>query len=429
MNNLAIALFCAFIILFLIQVPLLVAFISKIRRQISATQQQVTQDDYCLARDSLPSATVILCLRGADPFLSNCLQGLVSQDYPNYQVQIIVDSQEDPASDVVTKTLGDLAQKHFKVSPLNVRYQTCSLKCSALIQAVSSLDDDCEVVALIDSDTVPHSTWLRELVLPLANRKIGFTVGNRWYVPIQNSLGSLVRYIWNISAVLQMNFYTIPWGGCLAFRKERLQQLRLLERWQHTLCEDVILHSAMREQGLEIKFIPSLMMVNREGCQLPDFIRWISRQMLLVKLYHSSWGAIVSYGLLSSLVLSLQSALLVFSAATFQWHMLAWSLGGLVFYAVALVAGICFIDKEIRLLLALRGEQIPVLSLLMIAKIFLALPVAQFAFAISIILAMQVKTVEWRGIFYKIIGPWNIRLVKYYPYSSLGAKANPNTSL
>jgi cellulose synthase/poly-beta-1,6-N-acetylglucosamine synthase-like glycosyltransferase len=428
MNNLAIVLFWAFIILFLIQLPLLVAFVSKIRKQMSVAQQAI-QDAHSLTEDCLPNATVILCLRGADPFLSNCLQGLVSQDYPNYQVRIIVDSQEDPASGVVAKALCSLQQKHVKVSPLSVRYQTCSLKCSALIQAASSLDDDCEVVALIDSDTVPHRTWLRELVLPLADRKIGLTAGNRWYVPSRNQWGSLVRYLWNISAVLQMNFYTIPWGGSLAFRKERLQQIRLLERWQHTLSEDVILHSAMREQGLKVKFIPSLIMVNREGCQLSDFIRWIGRQMIMVKLYHSSWWAIVSYGLFSSLILSLQSALLLFSIATFQWHMLAWTLGGLAIYAIALVSCICLLDSEIRRLLALRGEQIPLLSFSIIAKIFLALPVTQFAFATSIVLAMKIKTVEWRGIFYKIIGPWNIRLVKYYPYSSIGAKANPNTSL
>ncbi len=426
MNNLAIILFYAFLVLFLIQIPLLVVFVSKIRKHLSAAKQAI-QDN--LTEGSMPIATVILCLRGADPFLSHCIRGLINQDYPNYKVRIIVDSQEDPALEVVSKAFDNLVPDYVKISPLNLRYQTCSLKCSALIQAASSLDDDCEVVALIDSDTVPHSTWLRELVLPLADHKIGLTAGNRWYVPAENQWGSLVRYLWNVSAVLQMNFYTIPWGGSLAFRKERFQQARLLERWQHTLSEDVILHSAMREQGLEVKFIPSLMMVNREGCKLSDFIRWISRQMVIVKLYHSSWWAIVGYGLFSSLVLSLQSALLLFSMATFQWHMLAWSVSGLAIYAVGLVTSICFLDREIRLLLALRGERIPRLSLSIIAKIFLALPIAQFAFATSLVLAMKIKTVEWRGIFYKVIGPWNIQLVKYYPYRSLSAKANPNTSL
>jgi cellulose synthase/poly-beta-1,6-N-acetylglucosamine synthase-like glycosyltransferase len=428
MNELAIALFCTFLILLLIQIPFLVTFVATIRKHLSDVQR-VTQEANDLSQDLLPRTTVILCLRGADPFLSNCLQGLVSQNYPNYQVRIVVDSQEDPALDVVAKALDNLDRKHVKISSLNFKYQTCSLKCSALIQAVSSLDDDCEVVALIDSDTVPHPTWLRELVVPLTDRKIGLTAGNRWYVPIKNQWGSLVRYLWNISAVLQMHFYAIPWGGSLAFRKERFQQLRLLERWQHTLSEDVILHSAMRELGLEIKFVPSLMMINREGCKLSDFIRWISRQLLMVKLYHSSWWEIVGYGVFSSLILVLLSILLLFSAATFQWHVLAWAVSGLAIYAIGLVSCICFLDREVRLLLAVRSEQIPILSLSTIAKIFLALPVAQFAFATSIILAMKIKTVEWRGIFYKIISPWNIRLVQYHPHRSLGAKVDTNISL
>jgi cellulose synthase/poly-beta-1,6-N-acetylglucosamine synthase-like glycosyltransferase len=426
-NEFAIALFYISIGLLLSQFPLLISFISAIRQHQAAVQ--IVQSAHTLTEETLPDTTVILSLRGSDPFLSNCLTGLFDQDYPNYQVQIIVDSPEDPALDVVTQALDSSAQKHVKVSTLNVKYHTCSLKCSALIQAVSLLDQNCEVVALIDSDTVPHSTWLRELVAPLADRKIGLTAGNRWYVPIRGRWGSLVRYLWNISAVLQMHFYNIPWGGSLAFRKERFQQIRLLERWQHTLSEDVILHSAMRDQGLEIKFIPSLLMVNRETCELPDFIRWISRQLLMVKLYHSSWWAIVSHGLFSSLILILLSALLLFAIVTFQWQILAWTASGLVTYAVGLVLCIYYLEREVRYVIALRGENIPTFSLTTIARIILALPIAQFAFMISIISAIQIKMVEWRGIFYRVISPWNIRLVKYYPCEALRTKSSTNTSL
>ncbi len=427
MNEFAIALFYISIGLLLSQFPLLISFISAVRQHQAAVQ--IAQSADALPEEALPNTTVILSLRGSDPFLRSCLTGLFSQDYPNYQVRVIVDSPEDPALDIVTQALDSSGQAHVKVSTLNVKYQTCSLKCSALIQAVSLLDQNCEVVALIDSDTVPHSTWLRELVGPLADRKIGLTAGNRWYVPIKGRWGSSVRYLWNISAVLQMHFYDIPWGGSLAFRKERFQQIQLLERWQHTLSEDVILHSAMRDQGLEIKFIPSLLMVNRETCELPNFIRWISRQLLMVKLYHSSWWAIVSYGLFSSLILILLGVLLLFAIVTFQWQILVWTASGLAVYAVGLVSCICYLDREVRQVVALRGEHIPIFSLATVARILLALPVAQFAFAISIISAIQIKTVEWRGIFYKVISPWNIQLVKYYPCEALGAKGNMNTSL
>src|SRR5438105_2967893 len=44
-----------------------------------------------------PRVAVILCLRGADPSLDACLNGLLHQDFPHYQVQIVVDNRTDSA--------------------------------------------------------------------------------------------------------------------------------------------------------------------------------------------------------------------------------------------------------------------------------------------------------------------------------------------
>src|ERR1043165_3087246 len=52
-----------------------------------------------------PRACVILCLRGTDPFLKDCLTGLLHQDYPAYRARIIIDSETDPAWDVVHQRL------------------------------------------------------------------------------------------------------------------------------------------------------------------------------------------------------------------------------------------------------------------------------------------------------------------------------------
>src|SRR6478609_7234314 len=51
--------------------------------------------------DPLPRAAVLLSVRGADPSLPQCLAGLLDQDYPGYAVRITVDSEEDPAYDLV----------------------------------------------------------------------------------------------------------------------------------------------------------------------------------------------------------------------------------------------------------------------------------------------------------------------------------------
>ena len=44
----------------------------------------------------LPEIAVLLPLRGADPSLEACLKGLLAQDYPTYQIHIVIDSDGRP---------------------------------------------------------------------------------------------------------------------------------------------------------------------------------------------------------------------------------------------------------------------------------------------------------------------------------------------
>jgi cellulose synthase/poly-beta-1,6-N-acetylglucosamine synthase-like glycosyltransferase len=62
------------------------------------------------------------------------------------------------------------------------------------------------VLAVIDADAVPHRWWLRDLVAPLSDPRVGVATGNRWYMPEHANWGSLVRYLWNVGAVVQVWF-------------------------------------------------------------------------------------------------------------------------------------------------------------------------------------------------------------------------------
>ncbi|MDG2470128.1 MAG: glycosyltransferase family 2 protein, partial [Pirellulaceae bacterium] len=43
-----------------------------------------------------PQASVILSLRGKDPFVADTIRNLLQQEYKNYELRIIVDSESDP---------------------------------------------------------------------------------------------------------------------------------------------------------------------------------------------------------------------------------------------------------------------------------------------------------------------------------------------
>ncbi len=66
-----------------------------------------------VGRESPPCAktAVILCLRGSDPFLADCLQGLLHQDYPCYDVRIVIDSPDDPAWGTVEQVVAHAAPR------------------------------------------------------------------------------------------------------------------------------------------------------------------------------------------------------------------------------------------------------------------------------------------------------------------------------
>src|SRR6056297_615398 len=65
-----------------------------------------------------PPVAVILCLRGCDRFLPDCLKGLFNQDYPDYRVHVVVDREDDPAWGVVMQALEESGASGVRVEPL-----------------------------------------------------------------------------------------------------------------------------------------------------------------------------------------------------------------------------------------------------------------------------------------------------------------------
>ena len=176
---------------------------------------------------------------------------------PRTAVRIVVDSREDPAWAIVEEAVNRCQATHVQIASLAERRETCSLKCSSVLQAISELDESFEVVALVDADTIPHRNWLRELVAPLADERVGASTGNRWYMPTQPTWGALVRYIWNSAAIVQMYWYRIPWGGTLAIKTRVFRETDVLEKWGNSFCEDTMLRRVLRPLGLSVAFVPS----------------------------------------------------------------------------------------------------------------------------------------------------------------------------
>jgi cellulose synthase/poly-beta-1,6-N-acetylglucosamine synthase-like glycosyltransferase len=367
-----------------------------------------------------PKAGIILSLRGTDPFLAECITALLHQDYRAYQLYIVVDNVDDPAWQLVQQVLArSSATCPVTVRSLVERRKTCSLKCSALLQAVREIDPDCEVIALIDADTIAHPHWLQQLVAPLADPTIGITNGTRWYTPTGSQIGTLNRYLWNTFAIVSTQMSEIPWGGTLAVKTSLLRQADLVKLWGGALCEDVPLRQLAIEKNLKVKFVPSLIIVNQEECSLPSFVRWAVRQLVLVRLYHPSGWAILWSGLLGGAaaldVMVLSGLALVFQN-TFALSILL--LDFAVIWVGSTIVPFLMIERGVRQLVATWSKPLPPISPL--KRLFLwgwFIP----GYAISawiMVAAMLARAVEWRGITYRMQPKKQVYMEAYFPYKS-----------
>lgn len=365
-----------------------------------------------IADRDLPKTAVLLCLRGADPGLANCLRRLLNQDYPNFELFIAVDSEADPAWQTVQETLQETKATNVRVRPLRNRLSTCSLKCSALVQLVDDLDDSHQVIALADADLLSHRTWLRELVTPLADPQIGVTYGNRWFMPVRGWFGSLIRQLWNAPGLVVMHLFSIPWAGSMAIRSDVFYRSRIRDTWARSIVDDGPVRAAVKAQKLKLHFVSSLIMPNREECDVLFAYNFLRRQLTWTRTYVSSlWIA-----MFASVIFALGINALTFALAF--WSCLGGddALAATLFQGLTISCGgaTCLwlvIDGSARCMIRRQGEPAPSAMLRQLLWMPLVMSVTFTAHAIASFAATFRRRVVWRGVTYEIRGPSDIRIL------------------
>lgn len=362
--------------------------------------------------DTFGKAVVLLCLRGADPRLSICLDRLMSQDHPNFEVRVVVDSRKDPAWPIVQAAIERHGGERLRAWPLKQRLRTCGLKNSSLVQLLDQLDASFEAIALADADLESHPTWLRELVAPLADPSIGLTFGNRWFLPDKRNTGSLVRQVWNAPGLIVMSAFKIPWAGSMAFKASLLRCGNVREKLAASIVDDGPLRVIAREQKLRTVFVPSLIMPNREECGLPFAYHFIRRQLTWTRTYFSHlWFPMIAYHFLATSVSAVAQVVVVIGLVQGdRWS----SFIGLCGFVVSMLAAIwqyAVIDQCARRSICSRGESGGNLTWGEWFQLPLNLSLAALIGLYASVVATLARRIVWRGVTYEIRGRWRVRLV------------------
>jgi cellulose synthase/poly-beta-1,6-N-acetylglucosamine synthase-like glycosyltransferase len=363
-----------------------------------------------LEDEQCPRAAVVLCVRGLDPFLPACLKGIFQQDYPDYDVWIVVDSIRDPAWPVIQKLVQKAGRTNIHVLTLTERLTTCTRKLAGILQAVSNFDESREIVAFLDSDVTPHPSWLRELAAPLQDPRVGVASGNRWYMPARPTVGSLVRYLWNVAAVVQMYWYSIGWGGSLAIKMKFLRQSDLRQRLANGFSDDTTICRCARDHGFQVAFSPSLVMVNREECSVKGIRGFLERQLLAVRLHNRWWPAIVGHGILTTAAFAAASLLGVLGVAMANWNIALWGGATLAAYWASMLCMLLPLEWCVRRVVRARGDGLARFGIKGWLLAMLLIPLAQLVHFRAMCVALFAHNHRWRGVQYQFTGLSTVRV-------------------
>lgn len=203
---------------------------------------------------ALPPVSILKPIKGMDPDIYESFRSHCQQDYPDYEIIFGVSDLEDPAVASVEQLQREFPQQKIRLAVCPEILGT-NLKVSNLEQMVRSTGN--EFLLVNDSDIQVESDYLRRVIAPLADPKVGMvtclyraiaggTIASQW-----EALGISTDFCASVLVAewLEHGLH-FGFGSTLAFRRSDLDRIGGFKALVDFLADDYEL--GRRIAGLKI---------------------------------------------------------------------------------------------------------------------------------------------------------------------------------
>jgi ceramide glucosyltransferase len=353
-------------------------------------------------------ALIVPC-KGLDVDFQKNITSFFNQDYKNYLLWFVVGDESDPAYSELNKLKNQLSQSS-KALDVQIfiagKTQSCSQKIHNLLYCYERIGEDTGILAFADSDACVRSDWLRHLVYPLRQSKNGVATGYRWFIPKKNNLATLALSAVNAKVVqlLGNTRFNQAWGGSMAIRVDVFRRLGIDKIWSKALSDDLSLSTAAKKARLKVAFVPACLVATHESTTWGKLFEFSRRQFLITRIYApKTW----SFGFFSSVysVLGIWgAAALAIYAAKIQHPNLDLFISVPVVFFVNQLGRAILRQRTAEKLLENERQKLKAACL----ADFLACWLWSLLLLFFIISSAFGRTIVWRNIRYKLLGPTEI---------------------
>jgi ceramide glucosyltransferase len=355
-----------------------------------------------------PRTAVICPCRGVEPGLERNLTSLTEFDHQNYEVFFVLASASDPAFSIVKRVAAtSRAKAHVVIAE---KPEGCSEKVNNLRVAVEQLPADFEFIAFADSDGRPGKSWLKRLVAPLHDPRLGATTTMRWLIPNRSNLATALLAAWNAPVVtmLSENGKNFCWGGGTAIRRSVFDQAGIIEEWRNSISDDYSMTLALQRTGRSILFLPECLTLSYVETDFPGLLEFTNRQILITRVYaQDTWAMGGVTHLLYSVTLALGAILTLGDLiATVP----AFHLATLTFLPVLLgiIRSTLRLAGVTEVLSAARSQIMGQAWIYLLLTVFVP-----FLYVVNFAFSLISRKVRWRGVTYEVISPQQTHILAY----------------
>ncbi len=239
-----------------------------------------------------PPAVVIVPFKGVDLDMEQAVCSLCEQDYPDYELMLVVESEQDPAYELLQRCLTQFPQRKARVLVAGEAPTTRGQKVHNQLFAIEQIEpvDGDQAWVFLDSDAIPDDRWLRTLVHRLNEKdRTAVVTGYRWLVPAPDS-GAWARFasVVNSSiACLQSSREKLSqaWGGAMAMLADTARRGELTRRLQGAITDDYPITQMTRDLNMRLYFPSRAMVATPVDFDRASFFNFAYRQYVITRVY------------------------------------------------------------------------------------------------------------------------------------------------
>jgi len=256
---------------------------------------------------TLKPVSILKPIRGLDPDAYENFASFCRLDYPDYEILFCVDSAGDPAVPVIERLSRNFPDRQIRVLFGSGR-DAPNDKVAKLSRLAAEAQH--ELLVISDSDVRVRPDYLRTVVAPLADPKVGAVTC--FYVPADDttfvhslqSIGMVSDFYAGILVARQLDGVKFALGPTIATSRARLADFGGYAAIENRPADDLLVGRLIAEQGYEVKLLPYSILTVPDYNSIRDLfhkrLRWI-----VVMRHMRPWGhlgLVFTQGLAWSLV-------------------------------------------------------------------------------------------------------------------------------